>query len=272
MMPPKHRVKFENLIEINGRHYKKQIVLSGAKVPSKFSIDRLKNNLFFCINADEFSDQSFHSVVLNLDTGLNAIIPGIQNGFASAVDPKGSVYLGGSDGIFQFNYDTYNVDKPGILEGVDIFNMYFHKGLYFIETANQNLFKLKDKQKSMVDVLEGYGIQYFGITNYDDIVFVNPSGVYMLRRGTSIPITLGGAARGAHFRGVAIDVHGVPFLIAQDGIYSIDMVHRHVVRMLPMENGYGLAFDRGNNIVYSDERSVIKLVLQNEPKTKNKKI
>lgn len=265
MMPPKHKVKFETVVVINGYRYKKQMVLGNPSnnVPSRLVIDRLTNHLFFCINSNE-PGQIHNSIVLNLATGLNAIIPDIQNGFATAVDPEGSVYLGGSDGIFEFDYATNNIKKPGILEGVDIFAMYFHKCLYFVETANQSLFMWKDKQKSLVDVLHGHAIQYFVVTKNDDIVFVNSSGVYMLRKGTSLPLTFGGAARGAHFRGVTIDSHGAPYLIAQDGIYSLDMIHQQVVRSLPLRNGCGLAFDNDNNIIYSDERSLTKLVRQLE--------
>lgn len=259
-MKPAKKVKFEPVVVLGGTYFKKHVVLRNAKVPSKLSIDRLKNNLFFSMYADEVSDQSFNSVVLNLDTGLNAIIPDISNGFASAVDPAGSVYLGGSNGIFRFNYDSHNVDKPGILQGVDICDMYFHECLYFVETANRNLFKWKEEKKSRVDNLAGYGIQHFLITENDDILFVNCSGVFMLQRETSFPITFGGASRDAHFRGMTVDANGLPYLIAQDGIYTIDVINRHVIKKWPLENGHGLAFDNDNNIIYSDERSVTKLI------------
>lgn len=261
----KHKVKFESSVVINGIPYKRQVLLSGANVPSKLSLDRQTNHLFFSVNASEVARQSFHSVVLNLDTGAKAIIPGIRNGFASAVDPVGSVYLGGSEGIFQFNYDTHNVNKPAIISGVDVFDMYFQNGLYFVETATQNLFKWKNNEKSIVDTVEGYGIQYFAVSPNGDILFVNSTGAYLMRYETLYPMTFGGASRGTHFRGVTIDVNGVPYLIAQDGIYTVDMTHRHIVRILPMENGYGLAFDRDNNIVYSDDRSVVKLIRQINP-------
>lgn len=276
MMPPKakghkHKVKFESAVVINGDSYKQQIILSGANVPTKLSIDRLTNNLFFCINADANSHQSFQIVVLNLDTGSKAIIPGIRNGFASAVDPTGSVYLGGSDGIYQFNYDTHKVFKLPIISGVDVFDMFFHNWLYFVETANQNLFMWKKGEKLIVEDMEGYGIHYFAITAYEDILFVNATGVYMMRKGTLYPITLGGASRGTHIRGVTTDVNGVPYLIAQDGIYAVDMTQRHVERILALENGYGIAFDKDNNIFYSDERSVVKLIRQINTAPKHKK-
>lgn len=264
------KVKFEQVKVIKGSAYNKHIILADANVPSKLSIDRLSNTLFFCINADEFSDQSFHLVVLDLNTGLNAIIPGIQNGFASAVEPEGAVYLGGSNGIFEFNYRTFDVYGTAILKGVDIFDMYFHKYLYFVETATQNLFVWKNGGKTSIKELEGYGIQHFLVNNFEDILFVNSSGVYMLRKGTKLPITFGGASTTAHFRGMTADINGLPYLIAQDGIYTIDMTQRHVVKTIPMENIFGLAFDKDNNMVYSDERSVVKLILQHNPVFVNK--
>lgn len=262
MMPHKHKVRFAPVKFINGTPYIKKILLTGVRVPSKFSIDRLRNNLFFCINSDEFSNQSFYSVILNLDTGLNAIIPSIRNGYASAVDPSGSVYIGGSDGIYRFNYDTRDVDIPGLLVGVDICDMYFHKCLYFVETASQSLFMWKDDKKIEVEHLEGYVVQHFLVNTYGDILFVNPSGVHMLRKGTESPISFNIPSREAHFHGVTTDANGESYLIGQDGMYTVDMIERQVVRITPMNNGYGLAFDKDNNIIYSNERYVAKLICQ----------
>lgn len=271
------KVRFEPLLVINGKPYKKQIILAGLKVPTNLSIDRRTNNLFFRINSDSYSDQIFHSVVLNLDTGLNAIIPSIRNGFASAVDPAGSVYLGGSDGIYRFNYRTRDVDSPRILEDIDILDLYFNKYLYFVETGTQSVFKWKNERKFMVRKMEGFGPLYFAVHDNEDIFFVNPSGVYLYRKGSTSPYTFGGGRNG-HFRGLAVDIYGAPYLIAQDGIYSIDMLQRHIMKMLHIDNAYGLAFDRDNNIIYSDERSVGKLIPQTDPilhntnkKTKTKK-
>lgn len=264
IMYRKPRVKVEPLIVIKGISYKKQIILADLKVPTKLSIDRQTNNLFFRINSDQYSDQNFHSVVLNLDTGLNAIIPSIRNGFASAVDPAGSVYLGGSDGIYRFNYSTRDVDEPGILENVDILDLYFNKYLYFVETSSQNVFRWSKKNKFMVRKLEGFGIQHFSVHDNEDIFLVNPAGVYIYRKGSLSPITFG-CARNGHFRGLAVDIYGAPYLIAQDGIYSVDMLHRQIMKMLHIENAYGLAFDKDNNIIYSDERSVGKLIPQTDP-------
>lgn len=263
----KHKHKHEDhaMVVVNGTNYKKHRILADVNVPSKFSIDRRRNKLFFCINGDESSDQSFRLVILDLDTELTSIIPGIRNGFASAVDPEGIVYLGGSDGIFQYNYDTRDVDTPAVLNGVDIFDMHFHEHLYFVETANQNLFQWKDNQKIIINRLKGYGVHHFIISNNDDILFVSATGVFTMRKGAVFPYMFAGATADVHSRGLAADVYDIPHLIAQDGIYLIDTKQKSVKKILPLDNGFGLAFDKDNNIIYSEERSVTILIRQIDP-------
>ncbi|XP_049874476.1 ommochrome-binding protein-like [Pectinophora gossypiella] len=152
------------VVLVRGKPYRKRVILADANIPYKLSVDRCTNNLFFCINADEFSDQSFHSAVLNLETEATSIIPGIRNGFASAVDQNtSSVFLGGSDGIYLYNYTINDVMKPALINGIDIFDMYFHKELYFVDTASQNLFILKDGKKNLIPEAKGCLIHHFAI-------------------------------------------------------------------------------------------------------------
>lgn len=246
-------------VKVRGHSYKKQIILEDAQIPYKLSIDRETNNLFFCINADQFSDQSFHSVVLNLDSGFTSIIPGIRNGFASAVDQDTStVYLGGSEGIFTYSYDTRDVEKPALVKGVDIFDMFFFKHLYFVDTANQNLHIYNNNRSKQVTQVETSLIKYFAINGRDELFFLSAMGLFMQPFKSKSPILLDNYD--INFRGATTDVYGTPHFVAQDGIYLIDEQSKQLVRILTLENGYGLAFDKDNNIVYSDERTVTKLI------------
>ncbi|KAH9637185.1 hypothetical protein HF086_016207 [Spodoptera exigua] len=242
-------------VVISGMPHKKNVILADVNIPYKFSIDRQKNNLFFCINADEFSDQSFQSVALDLDTGLASIVPGIRNGFASAVDQtSGDVFLGGSDGIFKYNYSTSDIDKPGLVNRTDIFDMYFHNNLFFVDTAKQNLYEYKDNTKILVPEVKENLIQHFVIDVNSDLYFVNPTGLFVLAKGSKLPVLVHG--NDISIRGATTDVFGTPYFIAHDGIYCVNKISRELSLVLPINNGYGLAFDKSNNIIYSDERSV----------------
>lgn len=253
------RSREDRAVTIKGVSYNKNVILADVNIPYKLSLDRGRNKLFFCINADEFSDQSFHSVILDLDTRLTSVVPSIRNGFASAVDQtSGAVYLGGSDGIFKFNYDTQDIEKPALVKGIDIFDMYFNRYLYFIDTANQNLYVYKASCNKIIPEVEGYMIHHFVVNNYRDLIFVSPMGVFSLPKGARSPVMYQNGE--FNFRGATTDVNGVPYFIARDGIYTIDEESKQLVRILRIENGYGLAFDKDNNIVYSDERTVTKLI------------
>ncbi|CAG9793852.1 unnamed protein product [Diatraea saccharalis] len=237
---------------------RRQVILADVNIPYKFSLDRSKNHLFFCINADEFSEQSFHSVVLELHGGSTTIVPGIRNGFASAVDhASGSVYLGGSDGIYKYNYQTKDVITPSLIGEIDIFDMYFQKYLYFVDTANQNLYTYKNNKVTIVPELKDHQILHFVIDVDDNIIFVNGAGIHILPKGEKSAILYDN--RNINIRGATTDINGLPFFIAQDGIYKIGD-NMELVKILILENGYGLAFDKDNNIVYSDERTVNKLI------------
>lgn len=252
------KTKEDNIVTVGGVIYKKQVILADANLPYKFTMDRNRNNLLFCINADEFSDQSFHSVILNLDKGSVAIVPGIRNGFASAVDQTtGNVYLGGSDGVFSYNYYTNNIDKPALIAGIDVFDMFYQKHLYIVDTATQSLKVFKYGKQMIVPNLEGHLIHHFVVDIDGNVYFVDPTGLYVMKNGTDRAILLDD--RVLQYRGATLDINGVPHFIAQDGIYKVNGVTEEPERILAIDKGFGLAFDKNNNIVYGDERAVITL-------------
>lgn len=256
-LPAHYQLRGRHTIQkfrINETKYKQKLILSDVNVPCRFTVDRKNNKLFFSIMADENSDQSFQLVMLDLNTSETLIISRIRNGFASAADPEGTVYLGGSDGIFRFNYDTNDIETPGIIEDVDIFAMYFHDYLYFVETANQNLFQVKNGYKVRIDKMRGYGIHQFVMNKSDDILYVSATSLYSMHKGAKCPITFAGAASSVYVRALALDVGGVEHFIAQDGIYLIDNNAKNVQKIFSLENGFGIAFDGDNNIIYSEER------------------
>lgn len=245
-------------MEVSGKLHKKHVVLADVNIPYKFSLNRSKDCLFFCINADDFSEHSFHSVVLDLKSRLATIIPGVRNGFASAVDQTtGAVYLGGSDGIYQYNFHTKDVNRLPLISGVDIFDMYFHNYLYFVDTANQNIHVLKNNLPILIPELKDYQIQHFVVDAQENVIFVNSTGLFILMKGSKLATLYDD--RSINFRGATTDMQGVPHFIAQDGIYSIDE-NKELVKIITLDNGYGLAFDKDNNIIYSDERTVNKLI------------
>ncbi|XP_047993749.1 ommochrome-binding protein-like [Leguminivora glycinivorella] len=256
-----HEVMTSNLKQIinhKGKSFIREVLLADANVPYKLTVDRSKNKLFFCINADDFSDQSFHLVMLDLETGSPWVIPGIRNGFASAVDPAtGIVYLGGSNGIFKYNYNTLAAQGP-VLNRVDVFDMFFKNELYFVDTATQALSILRNCRKVLVKALKGYLIQHFVIDAKDDFYFTNSTGLYVINHGsqaaTFIPYS-----DTMNFRGAAVDTEGRAHFITEDGVYQIDKNSNHLQKWLSVRNGYGIAFDKNNNIIYSDERSVNKI-------------
>lgn len=245
-------------IFINGKPKKKHVILADVNVPYKLTIDRNKNTLFFCINADEFSDQTFQSVVLNLDTGFANIVPGMRNGFASAVDQvNGDVYLGGSDGIYKYNYSTNDIDKSALIHRLDIFDMFFKEKLYFVDTAKQNLYVYKDKGKCVVPGARQHLIQHFVIDANRDLYFVNATGLFVLGNGCKSPMLINGTD--ISIRGATTDAFGTPYFVARDGIYGIDKEMNELVMLFAVDDAYGLAFDANNNIVYSDARTVNRL-------------
>lgn len=246
------------VVEIRGVPYRKHVILADVNIPYKFSLDRRRNILFFCMNADEFSDQSFHSVVLNLETEIPIVVPGIRNGFASAVDQtSGQVFLGGSYGIFPYNYSTNDIDKPALIEGIDIFDMYHNKDLYFVDTSTQTLHVWKKGKDTIVPQTRDQLIHHF-VVYHEGLFFVNPNGLFFIRNGSNTATSVDDGD--IHYRGATVDTNGAPHFIAHDGIYAINEQSKRPEKILPIENGYGLSFDAKNNIVYGNERSVIKLI------------
>lgn len=246
------------VVKIRGMPYRKHVILADVNIPYKFSLDRRNNTLFFCMNADGFSDQSFHSVVLDLNTEIPSVVAGIRNGFASAVDQtSGQVYLGGSNGIYPYNYITNDVNKLALIRGVDIFDMYYNKDLYFVDTSTQILHICKNGTDKIVPETKDYLIHHF-VVDDEGFYFVNPTGLFFKPHGSIAATRLDDGE--IHYRGATVDTLGAAHFIAHDGIYAVDKQTRRPEKILCVENGYGLAFDDNNNIVYGNERSVIKLI------------
>ncbi|KAJ8713472.1 hypothetical protein PYW07_013842 [Mythimna separata] len=187
---------------------------------------------------DIIGHQSFQSVVLDLDTGQTSIVPRLRNGFASAVDQAtGDVYLGGSDGIYKYNYISQDIEKPALVHKTDIFDMYFDHYLYFVDTAKQNLYVYKDKTKSLVPEAKDNLIQHFVFDANSDLYFVNPTGLFLLKKRCKSPTLVHG--NDISFRGATTDAFGTPYFVAHSGIYCIDKDNNQLMLRLSVNNGYG---------------------------------
>lgn len=239
----------------------KKVILVDVNIPYNFSIDRKRDKLFFCINADEVCDQSFQSAVADLNTGCASVIPNVRNGFASAVDQDtGTVYLAGSDGIFKYNNLINDIEKPALIKNIDVFDMKFNNNfIYFIDTANMNLFVLKNGKKVCVATIEEYGIQHFTFAD-QYVILSNANGLYYYVKENCDcePVMISNTVD--NIRGLVTDLNGLPHIVAQRGLFFIDLESMDVIQLMCLEDGYALDFDKNNNIIYSDGRTVIKIL------------
>lgn len=245
-------------IKINGQYYNEEILMQDLDRPYSLAVDYSPNILYFSYNIKGSSDDESRSARLNLITKEFSNIEGINNGFAQTVDQKThEVYIGGSDGIYKYDYAT-NKAELYAQKGSNIWHLYFNQHLYFSIFPTQVLYVLRDGNPSRFEYLEDTKVDHFVIDNENDIFFTNATGLYSVK-AESKNATL--YVENPVVRSLTTDKNGNVYLCLQDGVYAVRKSTQSLEKIYSIDDGFGLAFDNENNIVYADAIKVVRLKL-----------
>ncbi|XP_023948988.2 ommochrome-binding protein [Bicyclus anynana] len=250
------RIPIENCdgIVVHNIKHEPQILKSNISSPYQLAIDFNTNTLFFSYSSSD-PDKSFESAYFNLKTNEFGIITGIQGGFANAVDEhRNIVYLGGQDGIYQFDYETKAAKRLKVTDH-NIWQLFFKKDLYYSSYPDEHVYVVKNDQPHRVPELIDTKGMLVAIDNLDNIYFSNSSGLFVHKKIKNYISYVGDY----NVNGITYDLNGKLFFSTPDGLYYIDDNTKQVEKLTSIENVYGIAIEADGSIIYASEDNLIRL-------------
>ncbi|XP_069362828.1 ommochrome-binding protein-like [Maniola hyperantus] len=229
-------------------------VLKSLRTPYQLAMDYNTNTLFFSYSIDD-QDTIYVSAYINLKTNEFGIIHGITEGFANAVDEHGNVvYLGGSDGIYQFDYETKVATH---LNGTDhnIWQLFFKKDLYYTKFPEEEVYIFKNNQPHRVPELIGTKGMLVAVDNLNNIYFSNSTGLFVHKKTTDYTSIIANY----NVNAFTYDINGELFFSTPTGIYYIDENTQEVEKIASFENLYGIAIEADGTIICALEDGLFRL-------------
>ncbi|KAF9796797.1 hypothetical protein SFRURICE_020484 [Spodoptera frugiperda] len=250
--------KVINCIVIGNVNYEREILLNNVESPYQLVIDHDTNTLFFSYTAR--SDEVFKSAFINLKTNEFSVIPGIHGGFANAVNYHAHVvYLGGQDGIYQFDYNAKNATKLKITQD-NIWQMFYKNGLYFTTYPEEKAYVYKGDELEEVAEVKDHRVMVIGVDNDGNLVYTNSSGIFFTDKETKQTTALSFHVANA----ITNDLVGNLYISTANGIYSVNATSKSLHELVKIDNIYGVAMENNENIIYSSENSIIRLKPSNK--------
>lgn len=245
-----------NRIQIGEQWYERHVIWSHIGRPYNLNLHKGTNALFFSYSLTElYSDVEFELGYINIDTLETNVIAGIKGGCGVAIDQDNDVvFLGGSDGIYKYNMLTKIADLYKE-EGKNIWSLFYRKNLFYISYPNQRLHIEIDGIFLRVKEFEDFEVDNFFATSNNAIYFANKTAFYKIN---NLDLKAEMVNELITVRQITEDNDENMYLATNMGIYAIsDMFPMR--RIVDMRNLYGLAFDRQNRMIYSDDASIILL-------------
>ncbi|GBP60298.1 Ommochrome-binding protein [Eumeta japonica] len=245
-------------IILRGKYHEKEVLADNLDRPYLLIVDFHKNVLYFSYSASP-EDDKFISCYLDLNTKELGNITQVDNGFAQAVDQdRHEVYIGGSDGIFKFFYNNKTVERAGA-EGVNIWSMFYKDQLYYTSFPQQFIYTLKNGEAAEVEYMKGHKADFFVIDKDDYTLFKNESGLYGKAKGSEDEDVYD---EDIIVRALITDLNGLPYVCGVNGVYFLNKDDKILEKIGDLDECFGLAFDKDNNMIYSDPIQVVRLKLR----------
>lgn len=241
---------------IDNIYHAKELIKQDLDRPYMLAVDNTSNLLYFSYSLQNNADV-FTTAKVDLDDNVFTDLK-ILNGFAQTVDQHThDVYIGSDDGIYKYNNKKNEAEFLG-LSGSDIWSIYYNDVLYFSEFPSQFLYTFIDGEVVRFKDLEDTKVDHFIIDNENVIFFTNASGLYSQPKGTKDAVFV---EEFGYYgpRGMSKDGKGDIYLCMRNGIFKIDKVEANLNKIADIDDCFGIAFDRDNNIIYADSSNIFRL-------------
>lgn len=245
----------------DGKPYSEQLMKAGLYKPASLAVDHKTRTLYFNY-LQRNSNVDYKTAKLDLTTKHLKQID-VDNGFSLAVDQKRHLaYIGGTKGLYK--YDAASSKAKLILPAVSAWKLYFKDALYYIEFITQTVYKYADGKSKPFKGLLDTKVYYFAMDDDNYIVYSNGTGVFGKNKDSSEAVLYKEVKSVDEIREIALDRKGRFFVCSNDGVYRVDKVKQTLEKVADIQNAYGMTFDADNNLIFSKENELIRLVPNND--------
>ncbi|XP_050348212.1 ommochrome-binding protein-like [Nymphalis io] len=234
------------------RCYIKETLASLAHSPNQLAFSGVTNTLYFSFDSGR---GEYLPVSFNIDTKKLTILKGIKDAFAIASDSANEIYFGGSHGIYKYSPISKSLKRLGV-SNLDIWWIQVKAKIYFIKFPSLKLYFYENRKIKSVSQLRNSIVNQFVIDSDDNIFFNNSTGLFGVRNGSNNVVFM---KRDPKFYGMALDNTGHVYLCCEDGVYVVGKMLQRVKKILNIQGILGMAFDKDNNLIYSDSHHIVRL-------------
>ncbi|KAL0831660.1 hypothetical protein ABMA28_002432 [Loxostege sticticalis] len=231
-----------------------QVLKDGVDSPYQLALDTDTNTLFFSYST-EGENEAFQSMYLNLKDGTSGIIRGVASGFAHAYDSQHQiVYIGGSDGIYKFDYDTKTAVNLNITDG-NIWQMFYRNGLYFTTYPEEKSFVYKNGKVERVKELKRNKTMLMAVDEDGSLFFVHDGGLKRVKNGEIVAV--------GDYNVNAFNTYaGKLYFSTPTAIYMVS--EGAVKKVVSFANTFGFAIENHQQLIYAADRSVVRVTLTHD--------
>ncbi|KAJ0170614.1 hypothetical protein K1T71_013985 [Dendrolimus kikuchii] len=240
-------------VTIYGVCHKREILYENIRPPFSLAVDQKSNILYF---SHELTDFVYTTARFNLDTKEFKNI--VAGGFDQVVDRNShDVYIGTNYGFYK--YDPVD-DKATFIGAKDVntWNIYYNDSiLYYVRFPKNTLNTFQNGVSKKFLELQDTNVDDFIIDN-EFIYFTNDTGLYSQKKGTNDTVLYNCPCR--KVKKFTLDTKGTVHICMQDGVYVVKKDTLTVEKIVDIDFVYGCAFDKNNNILYSDFTKLVRFL------------
>lgn len=245
-------------VTFDGVYHDREILKTELDRPYLLAVDYNTNIIYFSYNVNE---TVFRSARFDLDTKEFKDINDVPNGFTQAVDQTThTAYIGGSDGIYKYDHKNHK-SEIYVAKEKDIWRIFAKDVLYFSEFPNQFMYTYVDGNIARFKDLEDTKIDQFAIDNDDVMFYTNDTGFYSQKKGGKDAVLYSDKL---NVRAITVDTYGKVYMCSIDTIFKVNKESKSLEKLMDIDDCFGLAFDSNNNLIYSDDASVVRLKINKD--------
>lgn len=250
--------------------YQFQVSFRTHIVITKLGILRSKNILFYAFEPN-IADEEYYKVgFVNLDNfnefGVVVGASAVNLMTFDIIQSNGSIYYGGGDALYvsdQFNTVHFFGSKGDRIRSVVVYKNEVH----FVRDGEGKIIKKQGDSFKTYDLYTS--VKNFLINKDGNMLFLNNSGLFLNRFETDLTVLL---SKNNFFRGMTMDLNENFYVWWIDGIYKVvkgrDFLDTKLVRVADIPNIGAMAFDNGNNFLFTMSRSLFRLTSTNNQDVK----
>lgn len=234
--------------------YIRETLVSLSHSPNQLAVNKMTNTVYFSFDSGQ---GEYIPAAVQIESKKVTVLKGVKDAFALSNDPlTNEIYFGGSNGIYKYNSSSQSLKRLAV-KNLDIWWLFFKKQIYFIRFPSLNAYYYRDRMVKPISSLKNITVNQFVLDNDDNLFFINGTGLYGIKNSESDILLLRDNPR---FLGMATNNKGHVYLCSENEIFVITKMIQKVKKIVNIQGVLGMAFDKDNNLIYSDSREIVRLL------------